>query len=58
MGVAHDDTWHLNIISIFIITNQLIIINLSSKMWIKFWHVFICEGQLYGDTWHLNIVQY
>jgi len=54
MGVVHGDTWHLNLVSIFIIIDKLIIFQSSNKMWIKFWHMFIYEGELCDDTWQLK----
>jgi hypothetical protein len=54
MGVAHVDTWHLKLVSIFIIIDKLIIFQPSNKMWIKFWHVSIYEGELCGDKWQVK----
>jgi hypothetical protein len=42
--VVHGDTLHLNLISIFIIINKLIIYQPSNKMQIRVWHMFICES--------------
>ncbi len=42
IGVAHGNMCHLNLISMFIIINKTIIFRSSNKMWINFWHVFIC----------------
>jgi hypothetical protein len=47
----YGDMWHLNIVSMFISIDKLIIYRPSNKMWIWFWHVSICENQLCGDMW-------
>jgi hypothetical protein len=40
----------------FLIINKLIKSQPLNKLWIKFWHVFICESQLRSDNWHLIII--
>jgi hypothetical protein len=49
--LAFATNYEANIISIFIIINKLIISWPYNKMWIWFWHVAICEGQLCDDMW-------